>query len=110
VVLVQDTEAGARLQGLPGVEAQQKILWAEVRKETGRGKGRFTIRHLLADTRCSQSVLDFLTTTDVGGQVPAEEDARSEVSEWEFRERRERKEPDFQEQSAVGAVGASGQP
>jgi len=28
---------------------QQKLQWAEVRKETGRGKDRFTIRDLLAD-------------------------------------------------------------
>jgi len=39
-------------------------------------------------------VLDFLTSTDVGRLVPPLEDgdARSEVSEWEFRERREREE------------------
>jgi hypothetical protein len=38
-------------------------------------------------------VLDFLATTDVGRRVPApvEEDARSEASEGELRERRERK-------------------
>jgi len=56
-------------------KAHQKILWAEVRKESGRGKGRFTIRDLLADGRCSQAVLDFLFTTDVGRLVPPEEDA-----------------------------------
>jgi len=67
----------------PARKAQQEILWAEVRKETGRGKSRFTIRDLLADTRCSLSVLDFLSTTDVGRLVPvlAEEDAQSEASE-----------------------------
>jgi len=45
---------------------QQKILWAEVRKATGRGKNRFTIRDLLADERCTRSVMDFLGTTKVG--------------------------------------------
>jgi len=34
-------------------KAQQKILWAEVWKESGRGKSRFTIRDLLAHGRCS---------------------------------------------------------
>ena len=61
-------------------------------KETGRGKSQFTIRDLLADGRCSQAVLDFLSTTDVGRRVPAEVDAGSEASEWELRERREREE------------------
>jgi len=50
----------------PEWKAQQKILWAEVRKETGKGKDRWKIRDLLADERCGQTVLDFLSTTDVG--------------------------------------------
>jgi len=58
-----------------------------VRKETGRWKDRWKIRDLLADERCSQAVLDFLSSTDVGRRVPAEEgDAVSEVSEAEMRE------------------------
>jgi len=48
-------------------------------KESGRGKSRFTIRDLLADGGCSQAILDFLPTTDMGRIVPAEEDVRSEV-------------------------------
>jgi len=63
-----------------------------VRKERGRGKDRFTIRDLLADGRCSQAVLDFLSTMDAGRLVTAEEDAGSEVSEWERRKHREREE------------------
>jgi len=51
-------------------------------KESGSGKSRFTIRGFLADGRCSQAVLDFLSTTDVGRLVPIEEDVGSEVSEW----------------------------
>jgi hypothetical protein len=54
----------------PEWKPQQKTLWAEVWKETGRGKSRFKIRDLLADDRCSQPVLDFLATTDVGKGVP----------------------------------------
>jgi len=69
---------------------QQKILWAEVRKETERWKDRWKIRDLLADERCSRAVLDFLSSTDVGRRVPAEEeDAVSTVSEleaWEWLE------------------------
>jgi hypothetical protein len=59
VVPVSGTDTGARLQALPHWKARQMILWAEARKETGRGKDRFKIRELLA-------VLDVLSTTDVG--------------------------------------------
>jgi len=77
----------------PEWKAPQKILWAEVRKETGRWKDRWKIRDLLADERCSRAVLDFLSSTDVERWVPAEEgDAMSEVSEAELREWME--EPD----------------
>jgi len=41
-------------------------LWAEVRRETGRGNDRFKIRDLFGDERCSQPILDFLSTTDAG--------------------------------------------
>jgi len=43
-------------------------------KEVGRGKSRF-----LADERCSQAVLDFLSTRDVGRLVPAEGDVERGV-------------------------------
>jgi len=57
----------------------------------GRGKDRFKIWDLFADERCSQAILGFLAT-DVGRLVlkPTEEDARSEASEQELRERNER--------------------
>ena len=61
-----------------------------MREEAGRGESPFKIRGLLVDGRCSQAVLDFLSTTDVGRLLPVEEDTRSEVSEWEWREWRER--------------------
>jgi hypothetical protein len=66
-------------------------------RESGRGKSRFKIRDLLADGRCSQAVLDFLSTT-----APAEEDVGSEVSEWELRERREREEEGRAEAEELG--------
>ena len=58
-----------------------------MKKETGRWKDRWKIRGLLADGRCSQAVLDLLSSTAVGRRVPAEEeDAVSAVSELEVRE------------------------
>jgi len=48
---------------------QQKTLWAEVRKATGRGKDRFTVPDLMADERCTRAVLGFLRTTKVGSRV-----------------------------------------
>jgi ribonuclease HI len=89
----------------PAWREQQKTLWAEVRKETGRWKSRWKVRDLLADERCSRAVLDFLATTDVGRLVPvqAEEDAQSEASEWELRERREREEERRAEAEGLGA-------
>jgi len=67
---------------------QQKILWAEVKKETGRWKDRWKVRDLLADGRCSRAVLGFLSSTDVGRRVPQveQDDAVSAVSELEVRE------------------------
>jgi len=81
-------------------------LWGEVYKETGRGKRRWRAHGLFADQRCSQVLLDSLTTTDVRRIVPPveeEADARSEVSEWELRERREREEERRVEAEALGA-------
>jgi len=88
----------------PKWRMEQKILWAEVRKETGRWKSRWRIRDLFADRRCSQAILDFLTSTDVGRIAPAvgeKADTGSEVSEWELRERRER-----EVERGVEALGA----
>jgi len=71
-----------------------------VRKETVRWKDRWKIRDLLADERCRRAVLGFLTSSDVGRRVPAEEvDTVSEVSEAEVRE---------WEEQGVGAVEEPG--
>jgi len=73
------------LKECPKWKDQQRILWKEVWKETGRGKRRWKGHELFADVTCSRAVLDFLSATDVGRLVPplAEEgDAVSEVSEW----------------------------
>jgi len=57
------------------------------------GRDRTEIAELFADERCSQAILDFLATTDVGrtaGPPVAEEgEGASEASEWEDREREE---------------------
>jgi len=79
------------------VTEQQKTLWAavleEARKLPGptRGRGRSKIAGLLADKRCSQAVLVFLATTDVGRTsgppVAGDGDGEvSEASEWLYRE------------------------
>jgi len=85
----------------PEWKSQQKALWATVldttRKLPGptRGRAHTNIAELLADERCSQAVIQFLATTDVGktaGPPVAEdnEDAASEVSEWGARDLAER--------------------
>ena len=51
------------------------MLWKEVRLQTGRGRDRCRIADLFADERCTDAILAFLETTDVGRR------AREEV--WE---------------------------
>ena len=53
----------------------------------GRGNDWWKGRDLLADGRCSRAVHDFLSATDAGRRVAAEEeDAVSAVSKLEVRE------------------------
>jgi len=63
----------------------------EVQRNTEGGKDLRRIQDLSTDERCSQAVLDFLATMDVGRRVPnpAEEDAQSDR---ELREQKERGE------------------
>ena len=82
-------------KGVPGNEEADK--WAKLAAEEpdacgvewlcGKWKSRWRMWDLLADGRCSQVVLDFLSATDVGRLVPAGEDAGRESSEWGRRER-----------------------
>ena len=81
----------------PEWKPQQKILWAEVLKETGAGE------EPVEDPGHREAVLDFLSTTDVGRLVLAEEDPGSEVSEWELRKRWEREEERSAEAEELGA-------
>jgi hypothetical protein len=47
---------------LDGIGLDKYLLY-NLRACCGRGKDRFMIRELLADTRCSKQVLNFLSTT-----------------------------------------------
>jgi len=88
---------------------QQKILWAEVQKETGRWKSRWKIRDLPEDGRCGQAVLEFLSSTDVGRLPPEEEtNTVSEVSEAEIREWEEEQVAETEESGAGGGGGGGG--
>jgi len=84
----------------PQWKCQQKTPSSTVLEETKklpgstRGRGRTKVAELFADERCSQAILDFLATTDVGrtaGPQVAEEGegGPSEISEWKDREREE---------------------
>ena len=69
-------------EGEPQRRPQQKTLWAEVRKETGRGRNRFTIHDLLADERCTHAILDFcaLRRWEQGGDLGKEDEEVGGVS------------------------------
>jgi hypothetical protein len=55
---------------------QQKTLWPEVQRDTGRGKNRFKIRDLFADERCTRAILSFLRATRVGREIGDGEDGK----------------------------------
>ena len=77
-----------------------------MREKSGRGKSRLKIWDLIADVRCSQAVLDFLSTTDVGRLLPAEEHVRSKVLEWEIWGHRGR---GGERGTTTGELGADGE-
>jgi len=98
----------------PQWKSQQKTLWATVLDETKKlpgptkGRDRTNIAELLADERCSQAVLVFLATTDVGRTsgppVAADGDGEaSEASEWDAREQAEREAERREEEPVLGA-------
>ena len=104
VVIAQD--AGARLQKLTPRESPVDGSVSEVLDGDREWEEPFTIRGLLANARCSQAVLEPLTSTDVRRRVPApaEENAQSEALEWEPRERQEREGGRRWEAEELGAV------
>jgi len=52
---------------------QQRILCKAVRAQTKRGRDRFRIADLSADERCTDAILGFLESTDVGRKAREEE-------------------------------------
>jgi len=103
---VSNANGGPPPQGVPRMEGPAEDCVG--RGAEGDREEEGPIRDLLADGRCSKAVLDFLSTTDVGRLVPAEEDVGSEVSEWERTERREREEERRAEAEELGAAGELG--
>jgi hypothetical protein len=86
------------------LEAAAEDPVGEVSKDSSTGKERFKVRDLLDDPRNSQSVLDFLSTTDVERRAsPPAEEAESDLSEVKLRERRERDEEKRGEAEELGA-------
>jgi len=62
-------------------QSQQNAMWALVATETKCRKRRWKMVELFADERCSESILEFLRTTDVGRMVPPPRaDSESEAS------------------------------
>jgi len=77
----------------PKWRKQQRTLRKEVWKETGKGRWWWKAHKLFTVRRCSQAVLNFLASPEVGKTVPAaDEDARSGALEWELWEGAEREE------------------
>ena len=93
------------LKRCPRWKEEQRTLWEEVYKETGRGRWWWKAHKPFTESECSQTVLNFLTSTDVGKTVLAVEvdDVGSEASEWELQERREQEEEREAEAEALGA-------
>ena len=90
VVPVQGPDVGASFQGLPTMEAPAEDSVGGGAKGHRKGKGSVQDPGPLRAAGGSGLPL----ATDVGKRVPgpAEEDAQSEASEWELREREEREE------------------
>ena len=93
---VPDADKGPPLQEMSRVEGTEDAVG-------GGAEGNWEVEELVHDPgspagkRCSQAVLDFLSTTDVGRLVSAEEDMGSKVSEWKRREREEERRAEAEE-------------
>ena len=95
VVPVQDPDPRTPLQELPAWKASRRPSgpppWRRQRSTRGPGQTHTRDRGAACDERCSQTVLDFLATADVGktaGPPAAEvEEAGSKALMWENGER-----------------------
>jgi len=100
------------LKRCPRWKCGRGTLWEEVWKKAGRGRWRWKAHELFAEQSCSQAVLDFLSVTEVGKTVPAQEredDVESAASVWELRERAEREEEKKVEELGAEDVGDGGE-
>jgi len=67
LVPVQEPDAGSRLQEFHPLEGSAEDTVGEGSGGGWEVEGTVQIRDLLAEARCNQAALDFLSTTDVGG-------------------------------------------
>jgi hypothetical protein len=100
---VHDTHAGTRLQKLPPLKGPAQDSVGGGAEGDREGKDQFEIRDL---SRMRGAARRYWTSSSPrkGRLVPppAEEEAQSEASEWEFRERREREVERRQKAEEVG--------
>jgi len=112
VVPVPDSDSGPPLQGVSGVEGPAENPAGGGVEGAWEVDSQWKILGFLADGRCSQAVLDFLSAIDVGRRVPAGEGTESGASEWELQKRRERGGGGgggAEELGATGELGAGGE-
>jgi len=98
VMPIQDADAGACPQKLPPLEGPTSRYCGK--KFGGKSGGGSAGSRSRTSSPRRGSVLYFLSTTEMGKLVSVDEDAQSEASEWERRERREGEEERRQEAAA----------
>ena len=80
VVLPIQTVPGALVQALHPMASPALGDAGKSREGHKRGKRKWKMAELFADERCSEAILEFLWTTDVGRKVPMEK-AETESTE-----------------------------
>jgi hypothetical protein len=55
------------------LKKQREILWKAVGAQTKSGRDRFRIADLFTDERCTETIREFLESTDVGRKAREEE-------------------------------------
>jgi hypothetical protein len=110
VVPVPDADEGPRLQGVPRMEGAAEDTVGGDAEEDGEEEEPVDGPGSASRWEMRAGGADFLSSPDVGKLVPPleEDDARSEVSEWELWERRARQEEREAEVEALGVVDEMG--
>lgn len=105
IVPLQVPDPRESLEVLPRTEEPAKDSVGRGSEGDRKDKDRFKIRDVFADEQCSQAILGFLASIDVGRRISkvAGKDAASEVSVWNLREREERRAERSQEEEKEGA-------